>query len=216
MSKKNPRCHFHPDRDAITKCEHCGRLICVECKMVYRKSHSSGSGDTHSYYYTYHDYCTPCFYDRKIKNLNPIGPICIIFFGFIFLGVSIFMLGQAIDFVNSWVNPIDMLPSYFPDSWPQSSNLSAPTFLPMFASIFVLVAIGLIIFGLASLIIAPHKQNALRAKKEIFLESISSQSRKPIEDIPLKYTYCPSCGAQDDYHAKYCSKCGCLVETVKI
>ena len=30
------QCYYHPSREALTKCEHCGEIICVECRTIYR------------------------------------------------------------------------------------------------------------------------------------------------------------------------------------
>ena len=30
------KCYYHPSRVALTKCEHCGEMICVECRTIYR------------------------------------------------------------------------------------------------------------------------------------------------------------------------------------
>jgi len=199
MSNNNLNCHFHPYRDAIGKCEQCGKLLCVECKNIYRRRHSTGSGDHISYYYNQQELCTPCFYDEKIKRYHPAGYICLILFGFIFLGASIFMFNESIDFMNSWMS---------------ATNDPSPSILPFFTSIFIIVAIGLIAFGIISLINAPKKVKELEAKKKVFYEMISS-SDKARESSYLKYKYCSLCGSQDDLNAKYCSNCGGELELVK-
>ncbi|MFX1237072.1 MAG: B-box zinc finger protein [Promethearchaeota archaeon] len=67
MNEQTLNCNYHPKRQANAKCEKCGKLICLECKMVYHQSHSSGSDDDYDVYYTRHEFCTPCYYDQRIK-----------------------------------------------------------------------------------------------------------------------------------------------------
>jgi len=64
-------CFYHPEREANTKCEKCGKIICLECKTVYRVSHSSGTGDHRRTYTSRYEYCPVCFYDQKIKSYGP-------------------------------------------------------------------------------------------------------------------------------------------------
>ncbi|MFX1274355.1 MAG: B-box zinc finger protein [Promethearchaeota archaeon] len=208
MSNKNPSCHFHPNRDAITKCEHCGKLICVECKNVYRKSHSSGSGDNMSYYYTHYDLCSPCFYDQKIKALNPVGSIFLIISGILIIIFSLSMFSFMI------------IPPQFPaSSFPQLQDRPVIPSFNTFSFIMLIpffFGIVFIIIGIILICTAPRKKDALKAKKELFLESISLQSQEQIEDILVNNLYCPLCGAQEDINAKYCSKCGSTLRSVKI
>jgi len=56
-------CHYHPDREAATKCEICGKLICLECKMVLNTTH----GTDESRYVIRHEACPLCFYAKKDK-----------------------------------------------------------------------------------------------------------------------------------------------------
>lgn len=57
-------CYFHADREANTKCELCGKLICLECKMVLKRRH----GTEHSSYISSYDVCPLCFYDKMDKG----------------------------------------------------------------------------------------------------------------------------------------------------
>jgi hypothetical protein len=56
-------CHYHQDREAKTKCEICGKLICLECKMVLNTAH----GTDESRYVIRHEICPLCFYAKKDK-----------------------------------------------------------------------------------------------------------------------------------------------------
>ena len=44
----NINCYYHPNRNAIEKCELCGKTICLECKRVYRETRSHGTSDNRS------------------------------------------------------------------------------------------------------------------------------------------------------------------------
>ncbi len=60
------KCYYHPNREAITKCEKCEKMICIECKKPISVTH--GVGD--SSYATQHDFCMPCYYDREMKQYD--------------------------------------------------------------------------------------------------------------------------------------------------
>jgi len=61
----NPyRCHYHPQIDAITKCERCGKYLCLECKKVYHQV----VGDDDMFGATREDLCPDCYEKRKASN----------------------------------------------------------------------------------------------------------------------------------------------------
>lgn len=60
-------CSYHLNRQANAKCEKCGKLICLECKMIFHQSHTSGYGEDSYTYSTRHEFCTPCYYDMRMK-----------------------------------------------------------------------------------------------------------------------------------------------------
>ncbi|MFX0147722.1 MAG: hypothetical protein ACFE8E_08220 [Candidatus Hodarchaeota archaeon] len=71
-------CFYHPKRDAITKCEMCGKPICVECKEIFHAIHG-GKDDTYS---THHEICKVCYYDKQIELATkkvPLHIVCLIF-----------------------------------------------------------------------------------------------------------------------------------------
>ena len=57
-------CYYHPGRQASTKCEKCGKVICLECKTVYHETRSTGTGDSRSSYSVRREFCPVCFYDH--------------------------------------------------------------------------------------------------------------------------------------------------------
>ncbi|MFX0137603.1 MAG: hypothetical protein ACFFDN_28450 [Candidatus Hodarchaeota archaeon] len=63
-------CYYHPEREVNTKCENCGKLICVKCKMIFQKAYDRMDVR----YYKSYEYCPICFYDKNIVKYrrNPI------------------------------------------------------------------------------------------------------------------------------------------------
>ena len=202
MTDSNPKCAYHPNWDAISKCENCEKLICAECKNVYQQRHSrttrssygsrrygSGYGSRTSYYYTRHEFCTPCFIERKIKVLESPMNYCGILFGFLFTAVAIFM---TIGFLS------------FPGPF-------SPGFFAIVPIIFVIIGIGIIIAGILGRITAPQKVEALKAKYEEFFNNLSSapsSSQASTGYDPSLYKSCPYCGDKVDIDEKICDKCG--------
>lgn len=64
------KCYNHPEREATSKCEKCGNVICPECIMVYRETVHRGTLPHYVYSQRY-EYCPTCFYDKKIKVYGP-------------------------------------------------------------------------------------------------------------------------------------------------
>lgn len=203
MTDSNPNCEYHPDRDAITKCETCGKLICVECKNIFQQQHSRSSShgfgsDSHthtSYYYTRHELCTPCFYERKIKVVQSPFNYCIIIFGVIFTAVAILMTSFFLNFAAMWGGPAAFSPAPF-------------VFVPI---IFILIGIGMIIAGIRSRLTAPQKAEAFKVKREEFFKNLSgtpSTSQASADYDPSQYVSCPYCGDKVDIGEKICDKCG--------
>ncbi len=86
------KCHYHPEREAQSKCEKCGRVICVECKMVYHKTVHRGTGDDRYAYSERYEYCPLCYYDTQIKKYKSYSHGCIAFAIF-FIIAAVFMTG---------------------------------------------------------------------------------------------------------------------------
>jgi uncharacterized membrane protein len=81
------KCYYHPEIDAETKCEDCGKYLCLECKQVLIEVH--GSSDRR--YSTRHELCPICYYDRQIRKYsrNPkISLIMWILFSIPFIAIT--------------------------------------------------------------------------------------------------------------------------------
>ncbi len=63
-------CKYHPDREANSKCEKCGAMVCLECKNIFRRSYSSGT-DSSSYTSTY-ELCPECYAIAVKQSYNPL------------------------------------------------------------------------------------------------------------------------------------------------
>ncbi len=203
MTDSNPKCAYHPNWDAITKCEKCGKLICAECKNIYQQRHSRTSSSRYSYgssygsrrysrtsyYYTRHELCTPCFHERKIKAIESPFNYCTIIFGVIFAGVAIFMTSSFLSFPGPY----------------------GPGFFVIVPIIFVIIGIGIVISGILGRITAPEKVEALKAKNEEFFNNLasapSSSQASAGYDLSL-YKSCPYCGDKVEKDEKICDKCG--------
>ena len=211
MTDSNPKCSYHPDRDAITKCEMCEKLICVECKNIFQQRHTTTSHYGYdrsryrigygryrhtSYYYTRHELCTPCFYGRRIKAIESPANYCTIIFGVIFAIAAIFMTSFFMNFAANWGGP-----AYMPSPAPF-------VFIPV---IFVIIGIGIVIAGIRGRITAPQRVEALKAKNEEFFNNLSSapsSSHASAGYDPSLYKTCPYCGDKVEKDEKICDKCG--------
>ena len=70
----NPyRCYYHPDIEAVTKCERCGKYLCLECKQVYHQR----VGDPDHMGVVRRDLCQDC--RDKTVMFNYIFMIVIVF-----------------------------------------------------------------------------------------------------------------------------------------
>ena len=155
MTSNKFYCNFHPSREAITKCEFCGKFICLECKMIFRKQHSSGFDENKRIYYTNHELCPPCYYDQKIKEEKSSMNLFLMAFGCVFSLVALTMMISAIN----------------------AFSIIGPVFgFILISGFFILVGIGLFIYGIKRIIKAPQNREDLIQKKEEFYKNISTQN----------------------------------------
>ncbi|MFX0173608.1 MAG: hypothetical protein ACFE9L_17090 [Candidatus Hodarchaeota archaeon] len=89
MTAEQARCFYHPNRVAVTKCERCNRLICLEDKTIYRRY---GGMDRADDIYTY---CPPCYniLRKQSAEMAPriFGGMCAIFLIFVIGAFAIFI-----------------------------------------------------------------------------------------------------------------------------
>lgn len=75
------KCYYHPDREATVKCEICGKLVCVECKMFLKRMQGAGN----SRHVIRYEVCPLCYYDKMTKGYGNRAKL----FAFIFTIPSI-------------------------------------------------------------------------------------------------------------------------------
>ncbi|MFX1502350.1 MAG: zinc-ribbon domain-containing protein [Promethearchaeota archaeon] len=180
------KCVYHPDREASDKCEKCGKVICLECKMVYHETIHHGTGDNSYAYSRQFDLCPPCFYDRKIKKYgttNMIGGIIGIIFIIIFIGVS-----------QTMMNSPDM---------PSSFRFVKILLLIIPILMLIGIIIGVFIYG-------PIKVKDFKSKRGEFWDSIKPMASIQKEEVTPKF--CIECGNRIDPDASICSYCGSTIK----
>lgn len=102
-------CYYHPDREAKEKCEICGKLICLECKMVLKRMY----GAQESTHIVRYEVCPLCYYDKKDKEYGEkaikfalMMTIPSVIFIIILIVVEFFfymVIGLAILIAFSWI-----------------------------------------------------------------------------------------------------------------
>jgi len=176
------KCVYHPDREASTKCEKCGKLICLECKQTFTTTH----GTEDSRYSVRHEYCQVCYYDYKIKSAKYTPVVCVI--SILFFIISLIM-------INTFISNTDFSPE----------DLSTPILI-MYAGLFISIIVSIYLL----LVYRPKKIALYENKKQIFLTSTgkspSSKEAKPIEK------FCSECGNKLEPGVSVCSYCGVFIE----
>ncbi|MFX1554308.1 MAG: B-box zinc finger protein [Promethearchaeota archaeon] len=176
------KCAYHPDREAITKCEKCGKLICVECKTVVHDTHIGKD----SSYSTRHEICVACKYDREISHFgfgfSVIPFLMIIAFLLIFIGITTY------------------------------ANINMPHFnliaLPIIGTIALVIISAYFIYWMT----VKRKRGILKAKieKEEYLKKLIQLPSKK-DDTPSKM-FCPECGGEISSDDIICSHCGSTIK----
>ncbi len=87
------KCYYHPKIDAETKCEDCGKYLCLECKQVLIEVH----GVSDRRYSTRRELCPICYCDRQIRKYSKTPKIslvlwCLFLIPFIAIASSFFFI----------------------------------------------------------------------------------------------------------------------------
>ncbi|MCG3217393.1 MAG: zinc-ribbon domain-containing protein [Candidatus Heimdallarchaeota archaeon] len=208
-----PTCYYHPERTAVEKCEKCGKLICLECKMVFHATKSRGfssssglrsghasSSSRRSYYDVRHEVCPVCYFDLQEESVARSKVGMYVAMGF----VGFFMITFIMVFM-----PVFM----FVDDVPAGGS---------FISLFILVPIMMLLipgimlffFFYRTFYVNPKTTSDARAKKREFLRSVgqsSSYSGSPRISSSKKYkasSICNSCGDELEPGDQFCPGCG--------
>ncbi|MFX1501529.1 MAG: zinc-ribbon domain-containing protein [Promethearchaeota archaeon] len=80
------KCYYHSDRDAQSKCDKCGKLICLECKKAFTATH----GVNKSQYATRHELCLLCYFDREMASIRSSSTTCLVFIVFAIIMTTVF------------------------------------------------------------------------------------------------------------------------------
>ena len=191
------QCYFHPNIQAIDKCERCNKLICLQDKRTYSRSYgtSSISNNTYNSYdipvkYTY---CPPCYYQamesgyRSYKKISAIQKPFMLIFMIPFILVPLGMISMMIN-----------------------SPFGAGLFI-LFPIIFIFIAVGFFIMILVGQSTASKNLNSemgrIKQDKDQFYSSRSSTSNFNMNEI-----YCNQCGSKIQKSDLFCSNCGILLE----
>ena len=92
MTLESASCYYHPNREAVTKCERCNHMICLEDKITKRIYGGSDRADTVIIY------CPTCVNElekaRKefLNKLKPFFILLVVCLAFIAILVIIDML----------------------------------------------------------------------------------------------------------------------------
>ena len=202
-------CRYHSNRNAIDKCENCSAYICLECKKVYQRSHTTSVGLNDNIssdsYSVRQVLCPLCYYDnieRTGAGMKRMGLICPFIFIIIFLGGTLFMVFFFLEFIDIWDSSTG--PSMGPG--PEIFLI----FIPLF---FIIPLIVMACFLRQFLVIGPRQAKQARIEREAFLQSIGDTSLYQREydkgEFSSTYSsYCRTCGDRIDPDERYCSNCG--------
>ncbi len=199
MEKDNSNCYYHPEKAAIAYCEKCGRNLCIQCKKIYRRYHSSTN--YHRGYAERYEYCPICKYNEEERTLF-FSSFSLIGFGVLVLIIStVFFSGAPSD-------------PFFEDS----VNAGKAMF-----TIFALIPL---IGGLLKLFLfdqakkAEIIENRNRFAKGVDLDQDFNRKSLPKSNSKTKivnysdgivekgFFYCIQCGEKLTKKIKYCPNCG--------
>ncbi len=183
-------CSYHPNRNAVDKCENCSIYICLECKKILRANRTRIQRP--DIFSPKTVLCPNCYYEAEEKRQatsNRIGIVFPLIFVAIFIGFFLFILAFLFMFIG--------------DS--QSFSIIFWVFVPMFILIpIIFVGIYLVTFRFTK----PRRSRAIQKEREVFQQSLGDL-RSPIRDsYQNTELFCSTCGAIIEFNERYCPKCG--------
>ena len=181
-------CKYHPDRNAVTKCEKCGAMVCLECKNVYQ--HHYHSSHHHHSYSTRYELCPECYATKVNQSYNPICLCFPVVFLLFFMGIASSMFSQA----SSW-------------------GMGPPT---GFAAMFFLVPILMLgILGYTYFVQGPKAKAEANRRRDTALGGLHGTEYAPSRSTQTgnyaprsRQRYCQKCGEPFDPLSSFCSNCG--------
>ncbi|MFX1236631.1 MAG: hypothetical protein ACFFAS_04135 [Promethearchaeota archaeon] len=182
MTKSNIVCHYHPERNAITKCEMCQKTICLECKTIYQKRQLNSN--TSGISYSRQELCPPCYYDRIIKDKQTSKSAASIAVGIILTFIDIYFLFIPLPFVFKIIFGIIAI-------------------LGLALTIYGFFKLSGISGNKKAV---SEKVGDLEAKKRDFLENITSPTKT--RERNKKNKYCSFCGNEINLNENICINCG--------
>ena len=169
------KCYYHPNREAITKCEKCEKMICIECKKPISRIH----GVKESRYATQHDFCMPCYYDCEMKqyDFSPRGYY--IFASIAATSVVIFIILALVTAFSENKHKIAIVITF--------------CVLTFISTVLFLSALK---FFFKNKVRFPVLLAELKTKKENFLKTLQSGNVCPEcgNKFEVGFSICPSCG----------------------
>ncbi len=178
-------CYYHPEREAISKCENCGIILCLECKMVYRRVIRRGTGDSSYTYSERYDYCPICFYDKKIKK-HGLGKMIK---AIIVTIIIIVMISVVNDLISPFMGYYFYMMNFF------------------FVTLPLIIMVG---FNIYVFIYSPIKLREIKRKKEQILNSLKTITPLGQERVATKF--CSECVISIDPEVSFCSYCGTTIK----
>ncbi len=199
------KCYFHPERNAVEKCEECGKFVCVECKYNFKKKHTHRTGKTSSVYYTHHELCPQCYANAIESDGNSMKAALPCFGYIIFLMFGIAAMTAITRTQSEW--------GYFSEFARQQDRI----FLGIFTTILVIAGLSTIGNLIYSVLVkgpqATEKANKIRSKVKNLLEAkINYKLKKKTSTRDSKVSQftlnCPFCGAPTRIGQNTCKFCG--------
>lgn len=191
----NDTCYYHPNSNAVAKCELCGKKICLDCKRIYREEIRHGAGKYRSYNILRYEYCPVCYHQSVINSTK--GGILNL----------IFTIPFAIIFI---VVILGIMSSFSSDTFPGFNSF----FGLIFTIVPILMIVGVVYKGFVS---NTQKVEESKAKLDQFLKETGTKSTMDFENPSyyrnshkkLKGTlYCNQCGNKLEHGDEYCNNCG--------